>query len=229
MALPQWVTPFKEAHTDIRLIKGRYYKYQVSYQYDPARKRTIKKTGHILGSITEKEGFIPSSKNTLREENKKLPAVDIKTYGVYALFENLLRDEIPSLLAVFGNERAEQLLTFAMMRWAYQSPIKRITHYQAHDFCCEHWCADTIISDKEMSAALKSVGERRELVLRWMRGLLPEAASAAEKFVMMDSTHLMSASENMGINAGGYNSSFDFGKQVRLMYMFSAELKKPIY
>jgi hypothetical protein len=229
MGLPQWVLPFKEPHTEIKCIKNRFYKYEVSYQYDPARKRTIKKTGHILGSITESGGFIPSSKNTLREENKKLPTVDIKTYGVYALFENLLRDEIPSLLEVFGKERAEQLLTFAMFRWAYQSPIKRITQYQTHDFCCEQWCANTLLSDKEMSAVLKSVGENRELVLRWMKGLLPDVASMAEKFVMMDSTHVMSSSDNMAINVSGYNSSFDFGKQVRLRMMFSAELKKPVY
>jgi transposase len=229
MALPQWALPFKEPHTEIKCIKNRYYKYEVSYQYDPNRKRTIKKTGHLLGSITEAAGFIPSSKNTLRKESEKPPKVDIKTYGVYTLFETLLKDEIPTLQKVFGKERAEQLLTFAMFRWAYQSPIKRIANYQAHDFCSEHWCQNTVLSDKEMSAALKSVGENRELVVQWMRSLLPDAASAAEKFVLMDSTHVMSASDNMAINVPGYNPSFDFGKQIRLMYMFSAELKKPVY
>jgi hypothetical protein len=96
------------------------------------------------------DGFIPSSKNTLGEENKKLPAVDIKTYGVFALFENLPGDEIFSLRAVFGKERAEQLLPFAMFRRDCQSPIKRITHYQTHDFCSEPRCANSIISDKEL-------------------------------------------------------------------------------
>jgi hypothetical protein len=123
MGLPQWVLPFKEPHTEIKRIKNRYYKYEVSYHYDPGRKRTIKRSGLLLSSITEADGFIPSSKNTLREENKKLSTVGIKTYGVYALFENLLRDEIPSLQVVFGKEQAEQLLTFAMFRWAHQSPI----------------------------------------------------------------------------------------------------------
>jgi hypothetical protein len=229
MGLPQWVLPFKEPRTEVKRIKNRYYKYEVSYHYDQGRKRTVKKTGHLLGSITEEDGFIASSKNTLREENKKLPTVDIKTYGLYALFENLLSDEIPSLLAVFGKQRAEQVLTFAMMRWAYQCPIKRITQYQVHDFCCEQWCAEEVISDKQMSAALKWVGEHRELVLQWMKGLLADVACATEKFVLIDSTHLMSSSENMAVNLSGYNSSFDFGKQLRLMYMFSAELKRPVY
>jgi hypothetical protein len=60
MSLPKWVLPFKEPHTEIKRIKNRYYKYEVSYQYDPGRKRTIKKTGHLLGRITETDRFIPS-------------------------------------------------------------------------------------------------------------------------------------------------------------------------
>jgi hypothetical protein len=46
---------------------------------------------------------------------------------------------------------------------------------------------------------------------------------------MTDSTHIMSGSENLNVNAPGYNSSFDSGRQVRLMYMFSSEVKRPVY
>jgi transposase len=45
----------------------------------------------------------------------------------------------------------------------------------------------------------------------------------------MDSTHVMSASEHLGINAKGYNGAGDFGKQVRLMYVFQAKLSRPVY
>jgi hypothetical protein len=48
-----------------------------------------------LGTITEQDGFVPAPKNTLRQTSHTLPAVDIKTFGLYALFENLLSDEIP--------------------------------------------------------------------------------------------------------------------------------------
>jgi hypothetical protein len=47
-----------------------------------------------LGKITEQDGFVPSSKHTLRQIPKTLPRVDIKTFGLYAFFENLLRDEM---------------------------------------------------------------------------------------------------------------------------------------
>jgi transposase len=115
------------------------------------------------------------------------------------------------------------------MRWAYQTPIKRLAYYHSHDFCSEFWSKACLLSDKTITTLLKNVGENRELVLRWMRSLLPEKASNLENFVLMDSTHILSAAEGLTVNVPGYNPSFDFGKQIRLMYMFSQNLKKPIY
>ena len=229
MGLPDWVLPFKEPRTEIKRLNNRYYKYEVSYHYSPEQKRTIKKTGRLLGKITREDGFLPSEKNKLREEAESIPKVDIKTYGVYALFEKLLEDEIPLLISVFGKERAEQLLTFAMMRWAYQSPIKRAAYYQAHDFCSEKWSEKTALNDKKITELLKYTGENRQMVLEWLKRLFPYAGDGRGGFVMMDSTHIVSGSENLNVNMPGYNSSFDFGKQARLMYMFSSEIKRPVY
>ena len=33
----------------------------------------------------------------------------------------------------------------------------------------------------------------------------------------------------MAINAKGYHPDFDFEKQIRLMYLFSAQMKQPVY
>jgi len=46
---------------------------------------------------------------------------------------------------------------------------------------------------------------------------------------LMDSTHSLSVSENLAINAKGYNPDFDYEKQIRLMYLFSAQMKQPVY
>jgi hypothetical protein len=226
MSLPSWLLPFKEARTAIRCIKGSWYKYKVSHHYDPARKRTIPKTGVLLGKITEKDGFIPSPKNTLRQQGEVPPQVDIKTFGIFALFENLLREETPSLIRVFGQQRAQALLSFAMFRWAYQSPVKRALAYQRHDYCSEQWTPHVRLSDKYLTALLRFVGENRQMAVSWMQGLLP---SANENFLLMDSTHLMSSCEHLGINAKGCSGAGDFGKQLRLMYLFQAGLSRPVY
>jgi len=105
---------------------------------------------------------VPSSKDSLRRKSEELPQVDIKTFGIYNLFLDLMSDEISSLKKLLGDAPSARLLSFSMMRWAYQTPIKRATAYHSHDFCSEHW--STPMSDKIISMNLKYLGENRELV-----------------------------------------------------------------
>ena len=228
MYLPKWVLPFKEPKTEIKCIKGGYYKYEVRYQYNPEKKRTDKLTLRLLGKITEQDGFIASDKDLLRRQASEMPKVDIKTFGIYHLFSTLLKDEIISLQSFFQDEVLEKLLSFAMMRWAYQSPIKRVSNYHAHDFCSEYW-SKRGLTDKQISASLKWMDENRESLVAWMKVQLKVNKNGNDNFVMLDSTHISSVSEQLGINVKGYNPNHDFDKQIRLMYLFSTELKQPVY
>jgi len=228
MYLPDWIQEFKEPRTEIKKINNGFYKYEVAFVYSKEKKRTEKKTIRLLGKITEKEGFMPSSKDSFRRKSEELPQVDIKTFGVFNLFSELMKGEIASLKETFGDEQAEQLLSFSMMRLAYQTPIKRAANYHVHDFCSEHW-ARRAMSDKIISLNLKRFGENREKVVGWMRALLADVAEDEQNFVLMDSTHSLSVSEHLAINAKGYNPDFDFEKQIRLMYLFSAQMKQPVY
>jgi transposase len=227
MYLPEWIQKYKEPRTEIRLINGTFYKYQVKYVYDRQKKRSAKQTVCLLGKINETEGFIPSSKNELRLRKEELPQVDIKTFGIYNLFSDLMKEEISSLHEFFGDAHAETLLCFAMMRWAYQTPIKRARDYHSHDFCSEFWATKSI-SDKIVSSTLKHFGENRQHVVEWMKTQLKDV-SGERNYVLMDSTHQISVSENLAVNAKGYNPNFDFDRQIRLMYLFSAQMKQPVY
>lgn len=65
----------------------------MEYRYNKQKKRTDKITVGLLGKITEKEGFIPSEKHLLKKQAERDidPAkVDIKMFGVYGLFSELL-------------------------------------------------------------------------------------------------------------------------------------------
>ena len=86
MPLSQWALQFKKSKTEIKYIKGSYYKYEVRYQYNKDKKRTDKITVRLLGKLSETEGFIASYKNQLRQEAARLPKVDIQTFGLYHLF-----------------------------------------------------------------------------------------------------------------------------------------------
>jgi hypothetical protein len=228
MYLPEWAQKYKERGTEIKKIKNGFYKYEVKYVYSTAKKKTEKKTIRLLGKITESEGFILSSKDNLRRKCEELPVVDIKTFGIFNLFSDLMKEEIASLKEVFGEAESEKMMSFAMMRWAYQTPIKRATNYHCHDFCSEYWSTKTM-SDKIISANLKYFGQNREKCVRWMKTLLKDVSQDEQNFVLLDSTHSVSVSENLAINAKGYNPHFDFDKQIRLMYLFSAQMKQPVY
>ena len=228
MYLPDWMQKYKEPRTEIRRINNGFYKYQVAFAYSKEKKRTEKKTVRLLGKITEQDGFIPSSKDELRRKCEELPQVDIKTFGIFNLFTSLMKGEITSLKEFFGKEATEKLLSFSMMRWAYQTPIKRASNYHAHDYCSQEWSSQSM-SDKQISSTLQYIGENREKVVEWMKTLLSDVVEDEQNFVLMDSTHTTSVSENLAINAKGYNPNLDFEKQIRLMYLFSAQMKQPVY
>ena len=230
MSVPAWVLKHKEPKTEIKFINDSYYKYQVSYKYNKDKKRTDKITGQLLGKLDEDLGFIKSDKNTIREQAMAvaLPKVDIKNYGICLLFYSLLKDELELFRKHFKVNIADTIFIFAMMRWAFQSPIKRAPSYFVHDYCSELYGKNTF-SDKDFSNALKFVGENREALTQWMKDLLNIEENHNNKFVLKDSTHVTSVSEHLGINALGYNPAHSYDKQVRLMYLFSAQLKKPVY
>ena len=116
---PEWILKHKEPHTEIKKIKGHYYKYSVKYRYSSERGRSVRESTVLLGKITEEKGFIASEKNLMKEALEN-PKVDTKLYGVYAIFSELMSQEIPQPVEIFGRNIAEALSVFAMMRFAYQ-------------------------------------------------------------------------------------------------------------
>lgn len=57
---PDYVKSFvRSPNTEIKYIRGRWYLYERSNVYDPQIGQSRKKSGKILGSITEQE-LIPS-------------------------------------------------------------------------------------------------------------------------------------------------------------------------
>ena len=228
MSLPGWVLPYKEPKTEIKCINGHFYKYAVEYRYNSAKKRTDKVSVKLLGRLSETDGFIPSSKQSSTDNQVDLRKVDIKTFGVFGLFQSLLGEEIHGILSLFKREVSEILLIVALCRFAHQSAIKRMPHYHSTDYSSEHW-SKVGINAKNISQALGKVGENREVIVAWMQKRIASPPASLSNFLMIDSTHIPTVSENLNINSAGYNPLSSFDKQIRLMYIFSSELKQPVY
>ena len=60
MKHPEWALKFKTKNTELRLIKGKYYLYNITSKWDSAKKRTKKVTLGSVGTISEEYGLIPT-------------------------------------------------------------------------------------------------------------------------------------------------------------------------
>ncbi|MBK8473290.1 MAG: hypothetical protein IPL33_14725 [Sphingobacteriales bacterium] len=82
---------------------------------------------------------------------------------------------------------------------------------------------DIRIGKNQLSDLLKAVGNDRASISNCLQSLMGEASC------LLDQTHVLSLSEQMGCNRLGYNSQHDFAPQVNLLFLFSAEQKTPLY
>ncbi len=82
---PEWALKHKKPATELRLIKSRYYLYEVSSKWNKEKKRAQKISGKILGRITEDKGFIPSGSKT--QQVLQLRELSTKSFGVGAFIE----------------------------------------------------------------------------------------------------------------------------------------------
>ena len=86
---PEWALACKRKGTELRLINGKYYLYEVTSKWNPEKKRSVKITGKLLGKITEAEGFIESEKARLRRQQVRFESIQVKEYGITAAIEPL--------------------------------------------------------------------------------------------------------------------------------------------
>ena len=110
---PEWVLQHKRSGTEIRLIKGRYYLYEVSSHWDRELKRSKKKTGAYLGSITQ-EGF------KAKKSKPMLPnqSVQVRNFGAILYLKEKNEDILKVLQTLFPH-KGSTLFLCAIFRLLY--------------------------------------------------------------------------------------------------------------
>jgi transposase len=215
---PEWVMKHKRPGTNISMIGGKYYLYEVTSVWDKDKKRAKKVTKAYLGRITE-DGFIPK-----REKHATLPSVapSVKNYGGVIVTEAVGSDLLEKLRAVFP-ELAETIYAIAVLRLLYNHPFKRVENEYVHSYLSEIY-KDLNLSGKNITALLRRLGDSRERIVEFMKGFIGES-----EHLLFDGTAIITQSEKMETNNIGYNAHRQYDPQVNLMYAFSSEMKAPVY
>src|SRR2546428_1025260 len=221
---PEWARKFRKPGTELRLIRGKYYLYAVSSRYDPVLKRAKKISGSLLGTITESDGFVESSKRLL--VNKAAQSIDISTIAVreygFTAFLKQYNSPIEEKLKQYFPDHYQLIIYMAYCRFIHQSPIKNMPFHVTKSMVSVQ--DERLYSEKTFSDALRAIGSMREQATGYMSGFVK-----ANDYVLVDMTNIFSHSAKMHCTKEGYNSDMVFDKQFNLMYIYSAGLQQPVF
>lgn len=221
---PDWVLAQRRKGTAIHHINGHYYLYEVSSQWDPAKKRPQRKTGKILGRITP-EGLIASGQRRSRRDAvqmERLKQLTVKEYGISHFIRNSLKHYVDKLAAHFPDEWQE-LLALAYCRLVHQSAIRQMPFHVGHSYLSELY-PSLSLTDKSISLLLRDIGRQRSRVSAFMQSFV-----ATGEHLLFDMTNLPSKSTRIALAQPGYNNDWDFEPQFNLLYVYSNNLQTPVF
>jgi transposase len=217
MMLPEWVQKHKTVGKEVRNISGRYYLYEVTSKYDPAKKRSQKITKRYLGRITP-EGLTKPNREILKETMQQ---VSIKEYGA-TYFTLTHCSNIIELLKTHYPQEWEQITAFAITRLFHSSPLKNVqVHYVASHL--SDALKDAQVSPESLTKLLHSIGLARGRMVEFMKNFIQGSQ------VVIDLTHIFSLSEGVISATLGHNGQGQYLPQVNLVLLHSLEKKTPSF
>lgn len=221
---PDWALAHRKPGTELRLIKGRYYLYGYKTVYDPVKKRPKKISGPLLGSVSEKGGFLPSAKRKLEKQGGLSVDKGIlcKEYGMSLTVNSLLGLYLRELEKAFP-EDWKDLAAVAYCRFVHRCPLKSIPYHLSTGFLPELLDIRPF-SEKHASGILNRIGGQPGRMLGYMKSFITK-----DDFILMDATDVFSSSSNIPLAQKGYNSKMQFDAQFNLMYIYSSGQRMPIY
>lgn len=214
---PQYVKDFKKGkNTEIKFIRGNWYLYSRSGEYDPTTKKMRKKSGSIIGKITE-NGLVYARPKVDSSSLDRVTTVEIGFTGyLHQTFK-----EIAEKLKKHFPDCWKELFAVACLRLSEGPRFKRIsTAYE--DSCLSVLYNGLDLDKSDLTDLLKAVGRRRENIVAFMR----DSMAASSSFLVFDGHRLISESKTLEEAAMGYDSRNRYKKQINLLYAFTISGQK---
>jgi hypothetical protein len=219
---PAWALAHKRKGTELRLLNGRYYLYEVSSKWSPEKKRAVKITGRLLGKITKEDGFIESDKERLRKQQLRIERIQIKEYGITAALDELCGDTV-SALKIYFPSSWQRLVSLAYGRLVYRSPLKNMAfHYSTS--CLSEQYGNVDLSAKSLGYFLRELGQDRQRIVEFCRYF-----NVSGDCILFDGTDMESHSGQMNFPKLSRSKAGIYDDMINLMWIFSVKLQEPVY
>ncbi len=221
---PDWVLSHRKPGTELRFINGHYYVYAVSSYYDPVRKKGRKKTGVLLGKITESGGFVASGEKKLATSASfgiDLSKIAVRESG-FTDFLKVYGKVIEQKLKLFFPKKYKLIIYMAYARFVHNSPINRMPLLIGKSMLSVG--EQEKIYPQKLSAALAEIGRDRATCVAYMQSFIKHG-----EHLLIDMTNMFNGSTSMYYTKKGYNSEMVFDTQVNLMYIYSPSSYQPLF
>ncbi len=207
---PDYVKNFsKPKNTEIKHIYGKWYLYERTTFYNPQTKKSTKKSGKMLGTLTE-SGFIP--KKIKAAALREIEVVELGAshyfYEQGALIRQRLQEFFPDLW--------REIFTVAVIRLIQDRALKRCSSHYETSILSAIW-PGLALSPASLSRLLKQLGKDRKSIKHYLRSFRREE----DRFMLVDGHRLLSASRCLDAAEAGYDSKCRYKPQINLIYMFS--------
>lgn len=212
MEKPDFIVNFERPkNTEIKKINNNWYLYERINIYDSEAKRSKKKSGKLLGKITE-YGLIPTK---VKREREKVLQNDVVEIGAVNFFWQRTADIREKLQKNFP-ERWKFIYTAAVIRAVYEGRFRRLaTHYE--DSILSYIYPKLNFAPYKITETLKEIGRQRKQIQDFMLSSMGDT----DRFILFDGHRLISASSSMDNAELGYDSKRRYKPQINLVYLFT--------
>jgi len=161
---PDFVLNYKKPkNTEIKYINGYWYLYERSSYYDSQKKTMHKKSGKILGKITE-SGFIKAKEKV---DHSVFETIDVLELGISGYLYKRNQNLIEKLKSHFP-DIWQELFVMSVMRTVEGPRFKRIDD-EYETSCLSVLFPNLRLSRVDISSLLKTIGKRRQAIMDFMK------------------------------------------------------------
>lgn len=201
----------EEGCLELKKIKGKYYVYRATSEWDKEEKKVRKKTEY-LGTINSEGIYLPKKHRV--QESKQ----EVFEYGNGRLAYHFIRD-VEELLKQYTPHYRE-LVAAAIVKAIDPKPLRLLNSRWEKLYL--HKEVPAKLSPKHVSSVLKDTGRN----VRWWYQLFEDLAG--EKLLLYDLTTVFTYSKNIRMAEKGYNSEKKYNDQIGVVMAFSTKDFLPV-
>lgn len=224
MAVPEEIKKMRPTGlgkaTEVRLIGGHYYVYEISSKWDEKKQRPQKTTGKCIGKIVPGEGFI-ANQYYIDAYHQPQHESHVRHYGAVEMFRQLgsdigqcLKDSFPDIY--------RQVEVYALLRLVFSSTGKSMKYDYEHSWLCDVY-PDIGACPSSVKRMLEKLSMRQDAMENFMRGFCQKGHK-----LIFDGTSIMCSTSDSCVTKG-YNSKGQYHDQHRLLYVFDRTSRAPVF